>query len=186
MRRRLTILLLSCLLLLVAGLLLLPQAPGPRCQLALTIVTTTNPPTGARMVTLRLLNIGQRSARVLPTYGVESQPPKVDASMVGSVSSAITTLRPGEACTNTIAIPTLPDRSWRVFFRYWEMRPPFKQFSHYWLMQAGLAKREESGSIVYTDWVTNGFGIQPDGAANGSQPIRSDTDRTSSAAGSGR
>jgi len=38
------------------------------------------------------------------------------------------------------------------------------------------------------DWekATNREGRQPSGAANGSQPIRSDTNRTSSAAGSGR
>ena len=69
MLRRPTILHFSCLLLLVAGwLLLLPPTSGAGCQLALAIVGTTNAPMGARMVTLRPLNIGQRSAQVLLAY----------------------------------------------------------------------------------------------------------------------
>ena len=111
------------------------------------------------MVTLRLLNIGQRSAQVLPIYSVESQPAKVDASMVGSVSSAIKTLKPGESYTNTISIPTLPDQSWRVRFDYLEKRPQLRDFCHYWLMQAGLASRDESGYNAYSDWVTNEPGV---------------------------
>ena len=185
MFRRSILLVAACVLLvLVCSLGLSLLKSRPRCHLALTIIGITNGPTGAGLVTLRLLNDGHRAAKVLPAYGIEAQPPKVDASMLGSFSGGARTLWPSEAWTNTIPLPSLgdSDRSWRVVFSYWAWRSPLNQFGHYWLMQAGLAQRAEEGLIAYTDWVTRKPGSQPDGAANGSQPFRSETNSTSPAA----
>jgi hypothetical protein len=176
------LLVISLLLVLTAALLLPLRGPGSRCHLALSILGVTNDPTAAKLVTLRLLNDGEHAAQVLPAYGFETQPSKVDASMLGSVTGGVRALRPGEAWTISVALPSLDDRSWRVFFRYWEQRSPVNGFVHYWLMQAGLAKREEDGSIAYSDWVPS----QPGGPANRSQPVHSGTNETSAAAGSGR
>jgi hypothetical protein len=179
----------ACVLLVFVGSLELSlRKSGPRRHLALTIIGITNGPAGAKLVTLRLLNDGHRAAQVLPCYGVEAQPPKVDASMVGSFSGGVRTLRPGDAWTNTISLPSLGDsgRSWRVGFSYWEWRSPLNQLGHSLLMQARLAKRDEEGFVAYTDWVTSRPGSQPEGAANRSQPVRVDSNRVSAAAGSGR
>ena len=189
MFRRPTLFVAACVLLVLVGSLGLSlRGAGPRRHVALTIIGITNGPTGAKLVTLRLLNDGYRAAQVPPFYGIEAQPPKVDVSMMGSFSGGVRTLRPGEAWTNIIPLPSLGDsnRSWRVNFSYWEWRSPLNQFGHYWLMQAGLAQRAEEGLIAYTDWVTRKPGSQPDGAANRSQPVRSETNRPSSSAGSGR
>ena len=189
MFRPLTLFVAACVLLVLVGSLGLSlRGAGPRRHVALTIIGITNGPTGAKLVTLRLLNDGHRAAQVLPCYGVEAQPPKVDASMVGSFSGGVRTLRPGDAWTNTISLPSLgdSDRSWRVGFSYWEWRSPLNQLGHSLLMQARLAKRDEEGFVAYTDWVTSRPGSQPEGAANRSQPVRVDSNRVSAAAGSGR
>jgi hypothetical protein len=189
MFRPTTLFVAACVLLVLVGSLELSlRRSGPRRHLALTIIGITNGPTGAKLVTLRLLNDGHRAAQVLPCYGVEAQPPKVDASMVGSFSGGVRTLRPGDAWTNTISLPSLgdSDRSWRVGFSYWEWRSPLNQLGHSLLMQARLAKRDEEGFVAYTDWVTSRPGSQPEGAANRSQPVRVDSNRVSAAAGSGR
>jgi hypothetical protein len=189
MFRPLTLFVAACVLLVLVGSLGLSlRGAGPRRHVALTIIGITNGPTGAKLVTLRLLNDGHRAAQVLPCYGVEAQPPKVDASMMGSFSGGVRTLRPGDAWTNTISLPSLGDsgRSWRVGFSYWEWRSPLNQFGHSLLMQARLAKRDEEGFVAYTDWVASRPSSQPEGAANRSQPVRVDSNRVSAAAGSGR
>jgi hypothetical protein len=165
MRRRTGLILVTCLLIVLAAALLLSRrGASSRCHLALTILSLTNGPAAGKLVTFCLVNDGERVAQVLPVYAFESQPMKMDASMLGSVSGGVITLRPGEAWTNTIPLPSLDDRPWRVFFQYWKVRNPASAFGHYWLMQAGLAKREEEGSIAYTDWVAGNPGSQPDGS----------------------
>ena len=189
MFRPLTLFVAACVLLVLVGSLGLSlRGAGPRRHVALTIIGITNGPTGAKLVTLRLLNDGHRAVQVLPCYGVEAQPPKVDASMVGSFSGGVRTLRPGDAWTNTISLPSLgdSDRSWRVGFSYWEWRSPLNQLGHSLLMQARLAKRDEEGFVAYTDWVASRPSSQPGGAANWSQPVLADSNRVSAAAGSGR
>ena len=175
MRRRSTVLAVGCLLLLliVAGALMLSSRRlGSQCQLALVIIGATNGSAGTKLVTLRLLNTGQRAAEVLPAFGIEAQPPKVDATMLGTFPGGVRTLHPGQALTSTIPLPPLDDRSWRVFFRYWERRSPLREFGHYWLMQAGLVSRETEGSIAYTDWVISVSGSQPAAAPNAAPPRR--------------
>ena len=175
MRRRSTFLAVGCLLLLVmvAGALLLSsRRSGSQCQLALMIIGATNGSAGTKLVTLRLLNTGRRAAEVLPAFGIEAQPPKVDATMLGTFPGGVRTLHPGQAWTNTIPLPPLDDRSWRVFFHYWERRSPLREFSHYWLMQVDLASRETERSIAYTDWVIGDPGSQPTAAPNAAPPHR--------------
>lgn len=146
----------GCILLVVAGLAAYSLGrAGPRCHLTLTILGITNGPTPGSPVTLRLLNDGPRAVQVLPAYSVESQPPKVDPTMCGSLGAGIRTLRPGEAWTNSVQIPPLTNHTWRVGVSYWVRRSAPAEFGHYWLMQAGLAKREEQGFVAYTDWITN-------------------------------
>src|ERR1035441_10243002 len=189
MFRRPTLFVAACVLLVLVGSLGLSlRGSGPRCHLALTIIGITNGPTGAKLVTLRLLNDGYRAAQVPPFYGIEAQPPKVDVSMMGSFSGGVRTLRPGEAWTNIIPLPSLGDsnRSWRVNFSYWEWRSPLNQLGHSLLMQARLAKRDEEGFVTCTDWVTSRPGGQPEGAANRSKPVRLDSNRVSAVACCGR
>ena len=187
MRRRTGLVVVTCLLFVLTVVLLLSR-PGTssRCHLSLTILSFANSPAAGKLVTFRLVNDRERVAQVLPVYTFESQPMKLDASMMGSVSGAFITLRPGEAWTNTIPLPSLDDRPWRVFFRYWKLRNPADAFVHYWLMQAGLANREEVGSRAYSDWAAGNPGRQPYDPVNGNQPTRSETNRTSSAANSPR
>src|SRR5258707_8771358 len=129
-----------------------PRRASP-CQLTAAILGTTNNGSAPTQVTLRIVNVGERSAELLPAYGVETRPPKVDPTMMGAFSSIITKLTPGQACTNTIALPPLTGRSWRVSITYLEVRSAPKDFAHYWLMQAGLAKRDQAGFVGYSDWV---------------------------------
>jgi hypothetical protein len=182
MRRRTGLILVTCLLfVLTAALLLSRQGASSRCHLSLRFLSLTNAPAAGKLVTFCLVNDGDRTAQVLPVYAFESQPMKMDASMMGSVSGSFITLRPGEAWTNTIPLPSLDERPWLMWFRYWKVRNPASAFGNYWLKQSGLAKREEKGSIASTDWVAGNPGSQSDDPANGSQPIRSETNRTSAA-----
>jgi hypothetical protein len=143
------------LLVVTAVLVFVPRGATPPWRLVLTLVAITNDAAGAKRVTLRLRNDGPQTARVLPVYGFEARPAKTDTNMMGIVAGGLRTLRPGEAWTNTIALPALDDHSWRVFFRYWRVRPVPEEFSLFWLRQVGLAAREEEGLVAYTDWVAN-------------------------------
>jgi hypothetical protein len=184
MRRRTGLVVVTCLFfVLTAALLLSRQGASSRCHLSLRILSFTNGPAAGKLATFCLVNDGDRTAQVLPVYAFESQPMKLDASMMGSVQGGLRMLRPGEAWTNTIPLPSLDDRPWRLSFQYFKKRNPASAFGHYWLMQAGLAKREEEGSNASTDWVTGSPGSHSDGPANRSQPIRPETNRMSLAAG---
>ena len=182
MRRRTGLVLVACLLfVLTVVLLLLQQGASSRCHLSLAIVSFTNGPAAGKLATFRMVNDGKRVAQVLPVYGFESQPMKMDASMFASVAGGFRTLRPGEAWTNTVPLPSFDDRPWRLVFQYWKVRNPASDFVHYWLMQAGLANREQGSLIAYTDWVAGNPGSQPDSPVNGNHPIPPETNRTSAA-----
>jgi hypothetical protein len=114
--RRLIGLLVFLLLVLGTGWLLFsPKPSSPRCQFVATVLSSTNDASGAKHVTLRIVNTGSRSGDLFPVYSVEAQPSKVDATMVGVLAAGMKRLGPGEACTNTIRLPVMPGRAWRVF-----------------------------------------------------------------------
>ena len=86
---------------------------------------------------------------------------------------------------HTTSVAWRHDRSWR-FFQLLGVEVSLEPVRPL-LAYPGWARTEsEEGLIAYTDWVTRKPGSQPDGAANRNQPVRSETNRPSSSAGSGR
>ena len=144
-----------CLLVLAGAMVAVSQqhremAGSVACQ----IIGLTN----GNLVVVQLSNGGQRPILLHPGYGFETEPPKVDASMVGNwlpISSKA--LLPGEHRTTTLPLPKVDGRPWRLGFHFREQRSPFKAFVHFWLMQADLASREEDWPLEYSEWVTNGI-----------------------------
>jgi hypothetical protein len=179
---------LGSVLLVLFALSWLLLTPGPlalRPQFVVSVLSGSTNSSGPSQVILRIANEGIRPGDLFPVYGVEARPPKVDPTMVGVLGPGVKRLVPGEACTNTIALPAMPGRSWRVSFRYFEVRRPLWDFGRYWLRQAGLARREEAGFLVYTKWIDPTPGVQLGGEASGNL-ISVETNGTSSATGSGR
>lgn len=154
MRRRRSVLIVAvCIVLLVtASHLLLSQKAPSQYHLTLTLIGITNI-NGTTFATVGISNDGPRALETALSFCIQTLPSEPHPP--GPPAPGIRIFKPGDAITNTIPIPPLSDRSWRTFVVYWKHRPNLSAIAHYWLMQAGLARREETGEVAYTGWVTN-------------------------------
>jgi hypothetical protein len=160
MRPRVIIIIVSVSIMMVLGLLawlLLSQPPPtrPRHQFTVTIAGITNGPSGIQHATLCISNSGRYAAAMLPTYFLETRPTNAGTAMAGTFPWGLKALEPSQTCTTTIAIPPFKGRDWRLSLTCYEVRPPWRDFGHYWLMQARLARRYDPGFISCSEWVSH-------------------------------
>ena len=196
MKRGRRIKLLVLLTLMIAAIMLLVLLPAPRQgSVSVRLLTLTNDAGGNRLALLSATN-GTDRLFVLGRAELEWRRGTSNVISVLQITN-VNYLKPGQAITFAIPCDGWLD-PWRLRFHYmgqFHRREEIVYESGWLLERKGLVPDQWSGMTwlprheeykLATEWVSNPRNTQPGGPANGSQPIRSETNRTSSAAGSRR
>jgi hypothetical protein len=192
--RRITVLVL--LTLFIAAIMLLVLAPASiKGSVSVRFLTLTNDAAGKRQALFLATN---SSNRLFVRGRSELECGRGTSNIISVLQvTNVDYLKPGQAITFAIPWNNWPG-PWRLRFDYmgqFHRREAMVYESSWWLQRKGLVPDRLSGMTwlprhemyeLTTEWVSDLRNAQPDGPANGSQPIRSETNRTSSAAGSRR
>ncbi len=196
MRRTRRIHVLVLLTLVIAAMTLLVLLPGPRPgSVSVRLLTLTNDAGGNRLALFLATNSTDR----LFVRGRSELECRGGASNVISVLQIknVDYLQPGEAITFAIPCDTWLD-PWRLKFHYigqFHLREAIVHESGLFLQRKRLLPDPWSGMTwllrhqeynIATEWVCHPRNAHPDGPADGSQPTRSETNRTSSSDGAHR
>ena len=183
--RRIKVLVLLALVL--AAIMLLILLPPPRQgSVSVRLLTLTNDAGGNRLALFLATNSTDR----LFVRGRSELERRSGTSNVTSVLQItnVDYLKPGQAITFAIPCDGWID-PWRLSFHYmgqFHLREEMVYESSWWLQGKGLVPDRWSGMTwlprheeykLATEWVSDPRSAQPDGPANGSQPIRSETNQ---------
>jgi hypothetical protein len=191
--RRITVLVLT---LVVAAIMMLVLLPARRLgSVSVRLLSLSNDARG-NLVALFLATNGTDRLFVRGRSELETQRATSNVISVLQITN-VDYLKPEQAVTFAIPCDGWLD-PWRLRFHYigqFHRREEIVYESGWLLQHKGLVPAPWGGMTwlprheeckLATEWVGEPGNAQPDGPANGSQPIRSETNRTSSAAGSRR